>query len=429
MLNVFGASPTFDPASIRFETEREGTSDITFADVKLNGRFELGTVTVNSAFGAEFRSEDFDERFDPTTASGAVIGVGGTSASGDRDVWALNAEFGLPINDAFDLVLAARYDNYSDFGGTLNPKLAANWSVSEQLELRASVASGFKAPALHELHAGQIFAFDAVFDTTQCQAARANNDAAGITQYCDTVREVVSLASGNPDLDAEESDTITFGAEWQVIDGWSLTADYWRIDNENAVVSSPQFFIDNEARFPTNVIRDGAGDITTVLSPFQNVAAQELWGVDLGSDAKFELGGAGALGVKFEVAYLGSFEQASSPGESAEELAGKDGYPEWRGLAAATWERNETSVTLSVNHTDGYERLPANDDVDSWTRVNLQATWTPEMLRGGAVSFGLDNVFDSEPPEDPFLQGWPFFNRALHDPRGRQFYLKYRHTL
>ena len=42
---------------------------------------------------------------------------------------------------------------------------------------------------------------------------------------------------------------------------------YWRVSNENAVVASPQFYIDNEARFPTNVIRDGAGDIATVMSP------------------------------------------------------------------------------------------------------------------------------------------------------------------
>ena len=429
-LNVFGASPGFDPASVSYETKRSGESDVTFFDFRLNGRaFDIGGVRVESAFGAEFRQEDFDENFDPLTASGAVIGVGGVSADGDRDVWALFAEFGIPLSDTVDVTLAARYDDYSDFGGTFNPKLGASWAATENLTLRASAATGFKAPALHELYAGDIFAFQSIFDTTNCEAARAANDAAGIAQYCDSVLEVTSIASGNSDLDAEESDSFSVGADWEFAESWTATVDYWRIENENAVVSSPQFYVDNEARFPGNVVRNGAGDITTVLSPFDNVAEQELWGVDLVTHGEIDLESAGALELSFTAAYLGSFEQAPSPGEPAEEFAGKDGYAEWRAASSMTWSHNDVSATLGLNFVDGYERQSGNDDVDASTTVNLQANWSPDALRGGSVSLGANNVLDEEPPEDPFLEGWPFFNRALHNPRGRFFYLRYTHEM
>ena len=322
-------------------------------------------------------------------------------------------------------MLAGRYDDYSDFGGTFNPKLSASWAVTDTLTLGASIATGFKAPALHELYAGDITAFSAVFDTTNCDAARAANDTAAIAQYCDSVQEVFSIASGNPDLDAEESDSFTVGAKWQARENWVLNLDYWQIDNDNAVTASPQFYVDNEARFASNVIRNGSGDITTVLNPFQNVAEQSVWGIDAGSQLAVELTSAGTLTFSGSLAYLGSFEQSPSPGEAAEELAGVDGTPEWRAQGGVDWQRDSIAIGLTANYVGSYERQAGNDDVDDFLRINLQGRWSPSFINGGEVSLGIDNVFDEEPPEDPFLSGWPFFNRALHDVRGRFAYLSY----
>jgi iron complex outermembrane receptor protein len=428
-LNVFGPSPGFDPGSVSYQTERNGESDLTYVDIKLTGQlFELSGKSVQASFGAEYREEDFSEQFDPQTASGAIIGVGGVSADGERDVMALFAEFAVPLSDAIDITLAARYDDYSDFGSTFNPKVGASWSLTDELTLHTTLATGFKAPALHEVYAGEIFAFETVFDTTNCQAAQAANDPAGISQYCDTVREVFSIASGNDDLDAEESDSFSAGLEWSPLTDTRITIDYWHVENDDAVVASPQFYIDNETRYPSNVIRDGGGDIDTVLSPFQNVGTQKLWGIDLGGQSQIEVGGS-MFGSRLSATYLGSFEQEPSPGEPAEELAGVDGYAEWRAQLEFSWSRKDLSSAVVINYTDGYERQAVNYDVDSWTTIDIQAAWAPELLRGGEVLVGVDNAFDEEPPEDPFLQGWPFFNRALHDPRGRFYFLRYSHEL
>ena len=68
-----------------------------------------------------------------------------------------------------------------------------------------------------------------------------------------------------------------------------------------------------------------------------------------------------------------------------------------------------------------------DDKVASWTTLDAQLGWSPNVLAGGKVILGVQNLFDNEPPEDPYLEGWPFINRALHNPRGRFLYLGYKH--
>ena len=46
----------------------------------------------------------------------------------------------------FMVATAARYENYSDFGSTLNGKLAARLAVTDHIALRGSVSTGFRAP-------------------------------------------------------------------------------------------------------------------------------------------------------------------------------------------------------------------------------------------------------------------------------------------
>jgi iron complex outermembrane receptor protein len=266
-----------------------------------------------------------------------------------------------------------------------------------------------------------------VFDTTNCNAARGTNDAAGIAAYCGSVQEVMFLASGNADLDAEESDHLSLGVDWSVTDFWDVSVDYWAIDNDQAVRNSPQFYIDNESTFTGNVVRDPGGDITTVLSPFENIASQELSGVDMNTTLRFDVGSVGAFEARLSTAYLGSFKEQNSAGEPENDIAGEDGYPEWRAQMSLFWTRSDYAASIAVHYTDGYERPVADDTIGSWTTVDMQLNWNPAMLKGGAIALGLDNAFDEAPPEDAFLEGWPFFNRALYDPRGRLFYLRYSH--
>ena len=47
--------------------------------------------------------------------------------------------------------VAVRYDHYSDFGGTTNPKFTLRWQPSKEILLRGSYGTGFLAPTLSDL--------------------------------------------------------------------------------------------------------------------------------------------------------------------------------------------------------------------------------------------------------------------------------------
>ncbi len=308
------------------------------------------------------------------------------------------------------MVALDAYDHYSDFGDTFNPKMALRWQPLDNLTFRANIGTGFKAPALHELYSGDITGFESVYDPKK-----------GVVQ------EVRFTSSGNSDLDAEESTSWGFGFSWDVVEQWNVTADYWHIINENAVISSPQFYVNNEGRFPENVIRDGSGNISSVLSPFNNVAEQRMWGFDLSSSLKWDFEKFGQLLLKAGANYLGSFQQSPAPGEPFEELSGRDGYPRWRSQGTIIWNKSDYEASMTVNYIDGYERLDSDSKIASWTTFDIQAVWQPSFLPGNTLKLGVDNLFNKAPPEDPNFEGWPFFNRALHNPRGRFLYVRYQY--
>ena len=61
-----------------------------------------------------------------------------------------DAEF--DFTDKFMVATAARYENYSDFGSTLNGKIAARFALTDKIALRGSVSSGFRAPSLAQIY-------------------------------------------------------------------------------------------------------------------------------------------------------------------------------------------------------------------------------------------------------------------------------------
>ena len=50
-----------------------------------------------------------------------------------------------------EISLAARYENYSDFGTSTDPKLGVVWSPIESLNLRGTIGTSFRAPSLTDL--------------------------------------------------------------------------------------------------------------------------------------------------------------------------------------------------------------------------------------------------------------------------------------
>ena len=80
-------------------------------------------------------------------------------STGERRDNAISAELNIPILKELEVNLAIRYDDYSDLGGTTNPKVSFRWQPTQQLLFRGNYNTGFRAPTLYDMYAPNSITF------------------------------------------------------------------------------------------------------------------------------------------------------------------------------------------------------------------------------------------------------------------------------
>jgi len=73
------------------------------------------------------------------------------SAYVEANIPIVSAAQGIPFMQSLTLDLSGRFDHYSDFGNTANPKIAFDWRVNDDLKLRANWSTSFVAPPEDEV--------------------------------------------------------------------------------------------------------------------------------------------------------------------------------------------------------------------------------------------------------------------------------------
>ena len=70
----------------------------------------------------------------------------------DRSNFSIYADTEIDFSKKFMLGSALRYEYYSDFGSTLNYKLASRLKITENFNIRGSFSTGFRAPSLAQIY-------------------------------------------------------------------------------------------------------------------------------------------------------------------------------------------------------------------------------------------------------------------------------------
>jgi iron complex outermembrane receptor protein len=438
LYNPFGGvqNPQSVIDAITTNLVRRGVSRLTMYDAQIGGElFDMPAGAVRMAAGAEYRDESISDVPDDQFQRGLIFGTEAVSAAASRDSWAAYVEFAVPLHETIELSLAARYDDYSDFGDTTNPKVAVRWAPIEQLAFRASWGTGFRAPSLAQIGLGPSQESQFFIDTYGC--------AAGVSGACIPL-DYTLIFSGNPNLEAEESETLNVGIAWQPTDSMEITLDYWDIKQEKKIDEAPFGFIYQQScgvQNSTVCVRSpplpGAslGTLQSVNSGFINIGEQNASGVDLGGYFGFDAG-PGRLTLGLSYSHLLKFEKielnAAGTGFVTRPLEGEYEYPEDRAQFTADWGTDAWGVYASLNYVGEFEDTPDVDfdgildydsnttpKVDSFTTLNLQARYTG--LENVTFLVGLDNALDEEPPfavgdGDTDLYGYV---QSQHSPRGR----------
>jgi len=417
---------------------RQGKADLTAYDATVWGDlFDMPAGAARMAAGVEYRDESISDVPDDQFQRGLIFGTESVSASGSRDSWSAYVEFALPLLESLELQLAGRYDDYSDFGDTTNPKLGLRWQPLDSLAFRASWGTGFRAPSLAQVGLGPSQESRFFLDTYGC----ADN-----TAYCATTDYNLVFA-GNPNLEAEESESWNFGVGWEPTASLTLSLDYWDIKQENKIDEAPfdylytTFCNDQQSDIcirGTPLPGDTLGPLLRINTGFINIGEQSVSGVDLAADYASDLAG-GTLSVGLFYSYLLSFERVELNDTGSEfitrELAGKYEYPEHRWTLTGDWTSGDWGFYAALNYVGEFEDLGGTLDYDAdWRTVsdfmtlNLQLRYSG--FRNTQISLGIDNALDEKPPfaigdGDTDLYGYV---SSQHDPRGAYVYGKVTYT-
>lgn len=398
---------------------------------------ELPGGELGWAAGYDYRKESLTYSPDSGKQAGEVTGNKGKGTSGGYKVDSLYFELLAPVLDTMELSLGYRYDDFSTYGSGDVWKVGFRWDVTEDVAVRATWGEVFKAPDIYDLYQGEIDSFPTAIDP--CSDRNPDPAPASCAQeviQLDT--QLLAKVGGNPNLDAEQGETLTAGIVWQPTFGdleMAFTLDYWSVELEDGITSLGVQFIMNDCYVRGNVGACGLinrrADYTIeyVQDAPINAALIEIAGVDAGIDATYSAGDMGTFTGSILWTHNTKNDRQSFKGDSVSDLNGRyagASFAENKANINASWRRGNMSVSYLGEYIGeleaGVSFLNYDQKIDDQMYHDVVFGYMFEDT-STSISFGITNFTDEEPP---YIDAG--FN-ASTDPStyrlfGRSYYLR-----
>ncbi len=410
------------------------------------------------AIGLERRTSKYTDNPGLEQINGTTSGLTADPTAGAITAKEAFAELDIPLLKdqpllrSLGLSIAGRLSDYGEFGKANTGKLGLRYKPVDDLLVRSTFSTSFRAPNTGELFLSNAGSFPALTDPCAAPAAdsvaetNCTND--GIAPYTQTVVQFLSPFTGNRDLKSEKSHSLTagivFSPKW--LQGFDMSADYFQIKLDN-FISPPgaQFILDQcyatpgrafcqfVARNPNN------GQLATVTNSFQNFPSTETAGIDFSVNYALPtkntiLEALGKFKIAANATFLSSYAQSvlGSDGTSIT----RTGYagtrsddigqplPRWKINPALQWNNGPWSGTLNTRIIWGTEE-PCDDGIaptlveqglcsdptavnalgDPAPKNRIRYAWKTDLQAGYNVrayktqlTLGVQNLFDKDPP-------------------------------
>ncbi len=439
---------------------RTGEFETVYSNLTVGGLtgFELPGGEVGVAAGVDWRREAYTDRSDQASIDGAVIGGAGSNGGGSFVNKAFFVEFSLPLVEDMEFNIAVRNDA-AEWGvdsdaseTTYTAKMS--YRPMDDLLLRASVGTGFKAPALDNLYLASSFGVTSAIDTKLCNAA------GNVSTHPDCQRlELNSKSGGNEDLEPETSDSFNIGAVYNVTEGLSVSLDYWSLSIDNIIGSlAMQEILDEEAqgRLTDLVIRNSQGRLddtgrtgfvqTNLQNLTESTATGLIYDVQYTTELSF-----GSLTANFRAEQYLSFESQTSASQPLCDYVDLDATREWRANGGFTLDAGDYTGSVNMRLLPGYDQWRSRDTINKscdsvghWdvvrgdnqelidqgrslhvaTYVEFDVTGAYHIDDNNKVTVGIRNLFDRQPPFSQ-VNDWPFYSQSTYSNIGRFMYVQY----
>ncbi len=276
--NAFSGSGTTQTSA------NAGTLELYLTTVNLDFSLPIPDKNMNLAWGTAYRRDNYQiqagEEYSYRDYDGPKGGEPGiqvfpgfrpkNEVNESRHAFSFytDAEMFVDNLGVFDQVMvspAVRYEHYSDFGHTINGKLATKLDFSRTLAVRGSMSSGFRAPSMQQLYFNNV--------STQFNSAGEAEEVATFRNDSSVTRTI-----GIPELKQETTTNLSAGLVYTPSPRFTLTADFYRIEVKDRIIVSGKLNAnDTEAAVAAAIRSEGA----EVAQFFMNAVNTETRGLDI----------------------------------------------------------------------------------------------------------------------------------------------------
>lgn len=424
------------PADVLGFITKEIEGDTTYKTLQFSGYvtgrlFEFPNgENVNAVLGFEVRNEDIHDEPDIEAQNDNLWGFTSSGiTTGDDTVKEVFTEVEVPLLSRVPLAeemifnASVRWTDYDSYGDDITYRLALDHQVIPLLRLRGTYGTSFRAPDLYEQFLANQTGFvssladpcinygenyepdDVVYQNCAAEGLPPDLGAEGSP----SIRNIIG---GNPDLEAETSDSWTAGVVFQPEDiGISLAYTWWEIDLENTVADPSTGYIlgvcynspNRSNAFCQRVLpRDADGFLSGVDASLLNVGLQGVRGADF--DFRYE-----KEFERFDLTVDGTVtrlvSQRTQLFDDEWDTVGNWGYPKWVGevdfrIDYRDWTFFWRANMVGKSHEDPvFDPGTANRDRPTSTGNewfhNVSVRW---RNADWVILATLRNLFDNQPP-------------------------------
>ncbi|HEY4080695.1 MAG TPA: TonB-dependent receptor [Burkholderiaceae bacterium] len=417
------------------------------SDLNAHASRELGdwfgaSRAAQLAVGVEYRKENFNSHANPDYAAKVAVSTGQDPAfvaKGTRNVEAVYAELNIPVLKSLDVTASVRYDKYSDFGNTTNPKLSFRYQPMKEVLFRGSVSTGFRAPTLYELYGGQSYTNTAGDHNNpiNCPNGTAVGGASpGLN--CDTQFQV--LNGGNLNLKPEKSKSGTLGVVFEPAANTSLGLDLWwvRLKDKISSIDEDTLF-DTYPQFQQNFHFNGSNNLLSIASNcpsaacgyvderLQNLGGTNTNGIDLSAQQRVRTS-FGQFDFSLNSTYVIKYEYQNYTDGPWEQNVGaySGGSPvfRWQHALSMNWSQDAWGAGAVLHYKSGYHDATPTNTVKQYYTVDSYVNYSP--IKSVNLVVGVRNLFNQDPPftnQATLFQagGW---DSRYADATGRAYYFR-----
>jgi iron complex outermembrane receptor protein len=336
------------------------------------------------------------------------------------------------------------------------------WKPFNDLLLRGQYAESLRAPSIGELYGAQS-RYDATIDDPCTSAAgglfpsnaavRANCVANGVPasgSYAEPSGQLPVLTGGNPDLRPETARTLLFGGVYSprwarngTLSALSLEVNYYDIKVDGAIAAIPAQVLlsrcaeTGDALSCTAIRRAPSGIVTAINGLLLNTGGVRTKGIDATLTIRSGETGAGRFGLYVSGNYLLKYAERTPATDSftttdyvgTERGSPDQAYPHFKGLGTIDWTLGPVTASITARYIDNVQEIAAENELKSRLYGDAQLQFRPSWLDAKfAFTFGVNNVFDKDPPAC-FSCSLNNFDPTTYDIPGRFGYLRLSYGL